>query len=272
VNSAAPAGKRQTASWRLLLAAVALLGTTGCAATLHASAVAPAPIHDGVAHLQSGSHRIRIDYFEPLEKGGRRPAVIVVHGSSGVHQMIPNTATRYARALAEQGLDTFVVHYFDSTHSIIAGLTAENRHYFTWAKVLADAVSWVRARPEVDPDRVGLLGHSLGAFLAVGVASTDSLINRVVLLGGGLEPFLKEKVTRMPPTLIFHGEADTEVPLSEAENLVAYLRERGCDVELRVFPNEKHIFSTGAINEALTEAARFFRPELPQPDGPAAEP
>ena len=248
-----------------LLAGILLIFGTNCAPALHATARAPVALQHEVSSFESSGHRIRVDVYRPGEarRGERAPAVIVIHGSSGVHRVLPNTATRYARALAEQGIVAVVVHYFDITGTILADLASEEEHYYVWEGVLKDAVTWVGKLPEVDPNEIGVLGHSLGAFLAVGLASSDRRVSKVVLFGGGLEPFLQEQVERMPPTVVFHGDKDGEVPLSEAQNLVDVLRARGCDVELRVLPGEGHTFSESAVTEALTDATRFFLRPVP---------
>ncbi|HEX6041039.1 alpha/beta hydrolase family protein, partial [Longimicrobium sp.] len=46
------------------------------------------------------------------------------------------------------------------------------------------AVSWLRARPDVDPARVALAGHSEGGIIAPMVAADDARIAAVVLLAG----------------------------------------------------------------------------------------
>jgi dienelactone hydrolase len=50
------------------------------------------------------------------------------------------------------------------------------------------AAAWLASRPEVDPNRVGILGTSLGSLMAALTAETEPRFNRVVLLlgGGGL--------------------------------------------------------------------------------------
>lgn len=197
-----------------------------------------------------------------------RPAVIVVNGSSGVHSRIRNTATEYAKALAEQGLYAFVVHYFDSTHTIIASRSSENRHYFTWVGVLRDAVTWVSRFPGVDSTSIGMMGHSLGAFLAVGAAATDPRVRRIVLFGGALEPFLEGGIGRMPPALLCHGDKDDEVPLSDAQHLVDVLKKQDDGVDLIVYPGEGHTFSDSIACAALSAAARFLTPDLSRAGGP----
>lgn len=48
------------------------------------------------------------------------------------------------------------------------------------------AANWLATRPEVDPDRVGVMGTSLGSFIATLCGETEPRFRRVaILLGGG---------------------------------------------------------------------------------------
>jgi alpha-beta hydrolase superfamily lysophospholipase len=46
------------------------------------------------------------------------------------------------------------------------------------------ALAWLRARPDVDPARLGLVGHSEGGIIAPMVAATDARLRGVVLIAG----------------------------------------------------------------------------------------
>jgi dipeptidyl aminopeptidase/acylaminoacyl peptidase len=46
--------------------------------------------------------------------------------------------------------------------------------------------------------------------------------------------------TNLPPILIYHGDADTLVPLDQSERFQAQARKLGCPVELVVHPGGKH--------------------------------
>jgi dienelactone hydrolase len=257
------AARRRPLSPALFLVVAGLILSVicgGCAPALHCFTPWSAPIRSEVTGFKSQGRWIRVDVYRP-GFGGLHAAAIVAHGSSGVHDHIRNTATEYGRSLARHGVTAFVVHYFDATGTILAGRSAEEKNYFIWMRVLMDAERWVRSCPGVDPDRVGMLGHSLGAFLAVGAAASDPAFSRVVLFGGGLEPFLEDKISRMPPTLLCHGAQDKEVPLAEARFLLDFLATRQRDVRLVVYPGQGHTLTDGAACQAVTLAARFLSRE-----------
>jgi len=50
----------------------------------------------------------------------------------------------------------------------------------------------------------------------------------------------------LPPTLIIHGSADTNVPIALVERFVANYGKAGGDVELEVFPDQPHTFAAKA--------------------------
>ncbi len=52
------------------------------------------------------------------------------------------------------------------------------------ASDIAAGIAWLRTRPDVDPDRIGVLGHSEGGIIAPMVAAEDPRVAAVVLLAG----------------------------------------------------------------------------------------
>src|SRR5207244_8718889 len=56
------------------------------------------------------------------------------------------------------------------------------------------AAAWLASRPEVDPERLGVAGISLGGIVAALAAAADPTLNRaaLVLAGGGLADILWE--------------------------------------------------------------------------------
>jgi acetyl esterase/lipase len=72
---------------------------------------------------------------------------------------------------------------------------------------------------------------------AFGPESTNLAVWRVV--GRGVSPIYYVN-SNMPPILIYHGDADTLVPLDQSERFQAKSRELGRTVELVVHPGGKH--------------------------------
>ena len=90
------------------------LGCTACAGRLHLPGYVH-PVEESVSSFESQGHPIRVDLYIPEGKGQRHPAVIVLHGSGGVHSLVTDRSEVYAEALANRGIAAYVVHYFDAT-------------------------------------------------------------------------------------------------------------------------------------------------------------
>lgn len=235
--------------------------------TLHPPTGVPThPVTDEQAAFHSGGEDIRVDVYRPTT-AGRHPAAIILHGSGGIHAVAPSAMNRYARTLAELGIVALVVHYFDGTGHFSADDEEERESYFAWVREVRDAVTWASGRADVQPDHVSLVGQSLGAWVAVGEGASDRRVYRMALFGAGLEPFLEDSLRHAPPTLLFHGDADDVVPLSDAKHLADVMRAHGRHVELVVYPGESHGFADSAATDALLRTARFLAPprRLPFP-------
>ena len=72
---------------------------------------------------------------------------------------------------------------------------------------------------------------------AFGPNSTDP--SRWQEIGRAMSP-IYHVTTELPPTLIYHGDADTLVPLDQSERFCARAREVGRDIKLVVHPGGKH--------------------------------
>jgi len=209
--------------------------------------------------FESGNKNIRLDCFLPSTNGQRLPAVIGLHGSGGGHASVADPAS----LLAQQGFAVYVLHYFDRTGTAeIDGLPTIFRHYPAWMKTLWDAVSFVAAQPQVDPERIGLLGFSLGAYLSLSAASIDSRIKTVVEFFGGLPKEMKFFMRRLCPVLILHGEQDKTVPVEEAYHLQQLLEKKQIPYEMQIYPGVGHEFSGEVWRDAGLRTLAFLNKHL----------
>lgn len=208
----------------------------------------------------SGGKTIAIDCFVPESENTQQrwPAVIALHGSGGGHDSLAATA----HPLAGQGFCVYVPHYFDRTGTVEAAMPAMFLDFPLWMKTLWDLTSLVSQQPLVDPDRIGLVGFSLGGYLAMSLASIDPRIRVVVEYFGGLPKEIKLFMRRLPPTLILHGDADTVVPVAEAHSLQQILQERSVPCEMRIYPGEGHHFTPETRVDADHRMQAFLKKYL----------
>ena len=224
---------------------------------------------------------IHAQLFRPRHAGQtRRPAVIFLHGGP-IRQMYPGWHDReyYARAyamnqyLASRGYIVLSVNFRTGIGYGRAFRLAPRqgpRGASEYQDVRAAAM-YLRSRPDVDPERIGLWGGSYGGYLtAMGLARDSDLFAAGADLHGvhdwafratdfypgggwGLESpeELEEAYRSSPvatldawfsPVLVIHGDDDRNVLFAQTTDLVQRLRERNVHVEVLVLPDEVHGF------------------------------
>lgn len=199
---------------------------------------------------------VRVETFAPADSD-RHPSVILLHGADNVE---PHAAAyrESARKLAENGYVTLLVHYFDATGTSLADEDAIARNFLEWMGTAAEAVSFAASKNNVQGGRIGLAGFSLGASIALSLASQDSRVAAVAEFYGALPDLAAAFLKRMPPVLILHGTADTLVPSSEAYKLERLLQSKGVPFEMKIYPGQGHGFTGEATSDATARTVAFF--------------
>jgi uncharacterized protein len=114
-----------------------------------------------------------------LQPGERRPAFLVLHGFGGNKEGAGSVWP--AKQLAEWG---YVTMRFDFRG---CGDSEGERAWIICLDQVADtrnAVSYMASRPDVDPERVALIGSSFGAAVAVYTGGVDQRVAAVISQGG----------------------------------------------------------------------------------------
>jgi carboxymethylenebutenolidase len=182
---------------------------------------------------------------------GPHPGVIILHGSFGWRPLY----AQVAKTIADSGFVALAIDYYaqtgrDTTHA------EATRKSPVWKTTVRNAVAYLQALPSVSDQPVGLVGYSLGVFLAVSVASSIPGVGAVVDFfggGGGIDS-IEQEVRHFPPLLILHGEADTLVPVKFAYQLRDAVVAQGGEAEIHLYPGAQHAFNM-PTSPAYSEAA-----------------
>jgi dipeptidyl aminopeptidase/acylaminoacyl peptidase len=227
--------------------------------------------------------------------GERRPAVVFFHGGSrrqmllGWHYMdYYHNAYAMNQYLASRGYVVLAVNYrsgigygLDFREALNYGATGASE----FNDVLGAGL-YLRSRPDVDPDRIGLWGGSYGGYLtALGLARASDLFACGVDMHGvhdwnleiptfvpSYNPQARPDVARLAfessplasvktwrsPVLLIQGDDDRNVPFTEMVRLVEALRQQGVDFRQLVFPDEIHVFLRHATWLGAYHAASDF--------------
>lgn len=210
-----------------------------------------------MASYLSGSATIHMDQHEPSTLG-EHPALLVLHGSGGAASY---WLERFTPALLKAGVALYAPHYFDKTgiQRATTETILDGRSFIAWLKAVQDAITYVASRPGIDASRIGVVGISLGGFLAVAAGIEDRRLRAVVELSGGVPLGWEDRMRPgMPPTLVLHGARDTVVPVLEAHKLEALLKAHHIRHETHIFAEETHWFSPPAQFQLLLHAAEFL--------------
>ncbi len=230
-------------------------------------------------------------WFVPAASEGKRPAVVLIHGwGASAEQLLP-----VAQVLYDAGFHALLISVRGHGESDAAQFVSISRY----ADDIRRAVDAVVRRHDVDSDRIGLLGHSMGAAAALLEASGDQRVKAVASSAGFADfndltsqllkwrklpnfPFrwliqrfwMKytgvnmievnpvEAIRRVAcPVLLLHGDLDHLVPPDQLEKLHAH----GSPANLRrvLVPGRDHhdVFQSELFKR---EVVRFFREVLEQ--------
>lgn len=204
-----------------------------------------------VAIVTANDKQLFAWYIPPPGQAGGAPGVVVLHGWGGnAELMLP-----FAQPLHQAGYAVLLLDARNHGQSDADTFSSMPR----FAEDLEHGLKWLTGQPEVDPQRLALLGHSVGAAAALLVASRRTDVAAVVSIAAFAHP---ERMMRRQmaanhipyrvigwavlhyiertigfrfdaiaptttiqhiqcPVLLVHGEDDRSVPLGDAEAIYA---------------------------------------------------
>jgi carboxymethylenebutenolidase len=242
--------------WKWLFAALLAF----CASEAQAAGIAGRDMR-----LPARERTVEVTYFR-APGDAPRPSVLLLHGAGGFDSRIASYH-RYAAALADAGLDAYLVFYYSpgDWRGLSRGDNIFARRFLAWTGLVGDLAADIRKRPDAS-GKIGLVGFSNGGTLSAGTAALDPAISAAVIYYGAVPFPLKTPVERLPPLLILHGDADAIIPVAQGRKLADLAKSLKGKPELVIYPGERHGFGSrlDAANgaDALARAIAFLKREL----------
>ena len=193
------------------------------------------------------------------------PAALLLHGYTSHKEMMSDSV---GRALLSVGVASLAVDLplHGERSGMGRGRTAMQPLELmrNWKLALAECTIGLRylaARPEIDRERLAIVGYSLGSFLGVTVAAQERAVRAVVLAAGGdlpteiplagmvravIDPVVAVRKLDGRPLLMVHGRRDRTVTPEQARRLFDAARE---PKEVRWW-DAGHYLPAAAIEEA----------------------
>jgi dienelactone hydrolase len=192
------------------------------------------------------------------------PAVILLHGAAGV---LGSRELTYAAQFAAAGTAALAIDAFGARRDRATGFI-ERLLEVTETMVLADAYAGLRfldAKPEIDGERVALIGFSYGGMAATlgAYAQVADTLNpggkrfaaHVSYYGPCIARFDDTRATGAP-MLMLAGSEDAIVDRGRCNQILADLREGGAETEFVIYQGAFHQWD-GSFNGPRTIGANL---------------
>ncbi len=245
---------------------------------------------EDLAFASPDGHDLELDLAHPRKRAGRLPAVVVIHGGGWV------AGSRKAhrdllQVLAARGY-------------VAAGLSYRFAPRHRWPAQIHDVqagVRWLRSRAALyglNPERIGAIGFSAGAHLAMllgtvdadeglGAEAASAKVQAVVSWFGPTDlssPDYPEAARRLiegllgpasaaggggaspvayvsrgdAPLLLLHGTLDAVVPVSQATRMGEALTRAGVPGEVRLLVGAHHGWDGALLADTVEDSIRWF--------------
>ena len=194
----------------------------------------------------------------PKEVGGKVPAVIILHGGTGVNDHYFEVADM----LNEMGIAAFVVDSFEPRGiTSVVDILKELFHFYSIR--ISDAyaaLELLSTHPKIDRSRIAVMGYSHGAAVALFVASEKirrSFIADDLRFAASIAYFpcciiqFKDVDFTDAPVLMLLAEKDNICPAESCLDYAQRIKDSGADVKAIVYKGAHHGFPVLPGNKTI---------------------
>jgi carboxymethylenebutenolidase len=230
-----------------------------CLGAAAAHAQARVQVKEEVRQYRSGEARVTIECFWPAAEG-KYPTVLLLHGSGGLEEATGDLFRQIARRLVQEGYVVLIPHYFERTRHVVGAKFGPN-DIPSYVQAVHDAIEFAAASRVVDSERIGLVGWSLGSYIAFFRSARDPRIKAMVSVSGYVP---LESKSQFPPVLILQGANDPDTSPRRLKAFEQKLEAGKTPCETHIYPGVGHNLDPLAWADARRRTAVFFNNHLKQ--------
>lgn len=177
---------------------------------------------------------------------GKRPGVLIVHEWWGRTPFVEDRA----RELAKFGYVGFALDLYGEAKQVnnptdaAALAQAVGGDLPLLTQRFTAALQALKAQPEVDPDKIAVIGYCFGGTVALSMIRQGINVQALTTFHAGVSgvaPMGPEPLTT--PIHLFTGGNDPFVPAEQVMALKDEMRQAGADIEVTLYPDARHAFT-----------------------------
>tara|TARA_Y100000588_G_C14208556_1_gene905688 strand:+ start:833 stop:1546 length:714 start_codon:yes stop_codon:yes gene_type:complete len=175
-----------------------------------------------------------------------KPVILIAHDWEGRHEGMNNIAKK----IAQLGYVGFALDLYGNGRT---GATKdERRHLMTEllndrAKIIDiinHTIQILTKQPEINSDKIGLIGYCLGGLCALDYARSGANIRGAVSFHGRLNPPKQTTGTKITTSiLVLHGFDDPLVSQEELAEFMREMKQKQADWQLHIYGGVQHSFT-----------------------------
>ncbi len=221
-----------------------------------------------------------------FNKTKKYPVIFSIYGGPNSASVKNHFGRLDKHFLAQHGIIVISVDHRGSGHFGKTGMALMHRNLGKWElQDLISAVKWLRRKPFIDPDRIGIMGASYGGYvtcLALTYGSdyfTHGFAGSPVTDWRLYDTIYTERYMDTPKEnpegyefgsvlthakglkgklLIIHGTRDDNVHMQNTMQLISKLENMNKDFDLMIYPGQRHSISSPKQHHRDREIVRFW--------------
>jgi carboxymethylenebutenolidase len=202
----------------------------------------------------------------PTTGPAKKPALIVIQEWWGVNDSIKRETQRFADqgyvALAVDLYRGKVTSSMEEAHELSRGLPEDRA-----MSDLKAGFAYLASRPDVDPERIGVIGWCLGGGYALGLATQEPRLKATAINYGRLVTDFDTIAKINSQILGNFGDQDKGIPADDVKKFGAALTKAGKLNDIKIYegaghafmnPDNKQGYNAAAAQDAQARIDRFF--------------